>query len=263
MISPGSFRHRERSFEEMKKRLMLAALALGMLAAGPAAATTVEEVLAIADATLTSVKDQTYTASLEVVRDGRTIKTIEFIARLKGLNKRMVKFTAPGDVRDMAILTTDDGLMYVYMPAYKRVRRVASHVRNQGFMGTDISPEEMGNAALSVGWNAKIIKEDAESWVLEMTPKPDNETTYSKRVVTVSKKQKGVSRIESYDASGKMVKTEDRSEWKSLGPVRIPTKYAITDLRSGSKTIMHFKTCEVNQGLPDSAFTRRALMRGD
>jgi outer membrane lipoprotein-sorting protein len=247
----------------MTKTVTLAAFAIAALAAAPAGAETVEEVLAIADATLTKVEDQTYTASLEVVRDGKTIKTIEFVAKLKGLTKRLVKFTAPGDVRDMALLTTDDGLMYVYMPAYKRVRRVAAHVRNQGFMGTDISAEEMGNAALSVGWNARIIKDTAESWVLSMTPKPGNDTTFAKRIVTVSKKQGGVSRIESYDAGGKLVKSDDRSEWKSFGPEHLPTKFVITDHRTGSKTLMFFKGCKVNQGLPDSAFTKRALMRGD
>jgi outer membrane lipoprotein-sorting protein len=236
---------------------------LAMLLAAPAAAETVDEVLAIADATLTNVVDQTYTASLEVVRDGKTIKTIEFIARLKGLKKRLVKFTAPGDLRDMAILTDDEGLMYVYLPAYKRVRRVAAHVRNQGFMGTDISPEEMGNAALSVGWNVKIIKDDPKSWVLSLTPKPGNETTFARRIVTVDRQEKGVSRLESYDAGGKLVKSEDRSEWKTFGPVHLPTKYVITDHRTGSKTIMYLKGCEVNRDLPDSAFTKRALMRGD
>jgi outer membrane lipoprotein-sorting protein len=241
--------------------LTLVALLLGL--AAPARAETIEEILAIADATLTKVKDQTYTASLEVVRDGKTIKTIEFVARLKGLTKRMVKFTAPGDVRDMSLLTTDDGLMYVYMPAYKRVRRVAAHVRNQGFMGTDISPEEMGNAALSVGWKIKLLKEDPKAWVLELTPEAGNETTYSKRIVTVSRIEKGVSRIESYNDKGKLVKTEDRSEWKSFGPVHLPTKYVVKDLLNGSTTIMYFKGCEVNQGLPDSAFTKRALMRGE
>ncbi|HUT79181.1 MAG TPA: hypothetical protein VM285_15895, partial [Polyangia bacterium] len=83
----------------MAKTMTLAALVIAMLAAAPAGAETVEEVLAIADATLTKVVDQTYTASLEVVRDGKTIKTIEFVAKLKGLTKRLVKFTAPGDVR--------------------------------------------------------------------------------------------------------------------------------------------------------------------
>jgi outer membrane lipoprotein-sorting protein len=247
----------------MARTTTSAAVLLAMLIAAPAGAETVEEVLAIADATLTKVKDQTYTASLEVVRDRKTIKTIEFVAKLKGLTKRLVKFTAPGDVRDMAILTTDDGLMYVYMPAYKRVRRVASHVRNQGFMGTDISPEEMGNAALSVGWKARIIKTEPAYWVLHMTPEPGNETTFAKMIVTVSRTEKGVSRIESYDAGGKLLKSQDRSEWKSFGPVHLPTKFVITDHRTGSKTVMYFKACEVNQELPDSAFTKRALMRGD
>ena len=123
----------------MKKLAALAALLLAVSISARSHADEVDEVLAIADANLTKVKDQTYTASLEVVRDGETIKTIEFVAKLKGLNKRLVKFTAPGDVRDMAVLTTEDGLMYVYMPAYRRVRRVASHVRNQGFMAP-ISP---------------------------------------------------------------------------------------------------------------------------
>jgi outer membrane lipoprotein-sorting protein len=247
----------------MTRAVTIAAFAIAALAAAPSRAETIEEILAIADATLTKVKDQTYTASLEVVRDGKTIKTIEFVAKLKGLKKRLVKFTAPGDLRDMSILTDEDGLMYVYMPAYKRVRRVAAHVRNQGFMGTDVSPEEMGNAALSVGWNVKLDKETPKTWVLTLTPKPDNESTFAKRVVTISRTEGGVSRIESYDATGKLVKTEDRSEWKSFGPVHLPTKFVITDKRNGSTTIMYFKGCVVNQNLPDSAFTKRALMRGE
>ena len=251
----------------MKRNLILgaalAALAFGLFAPVAARADEVTDILKKVDGNLTKVKDQTYDAQIEVIRDGKVSKTLSFQVKLKGLAQKMVKFTAPGDVRDMAVLTTSDGLMYVYMPSYKRVRRIAAHVRNQGFMGTDVTPEEMSMASLSVGWNAKILSQDAKVWVLELTPAAGNETMYSKIVVTVSKQHEGVEKIDSYDGAGKLVRSQERTEWKAFGPVSIPSVFTFTDHRTGSKTVMRFLNCTVNQGTPDSAFTTRALMRAD
>lgn len=239
------------------------ALAAGLALSQPAAAGEVEDVLAKVDAVLTKVKDQTYDAELEVMRDGKVTKSFRFTVKMKGLSQKLVRFTAPGDVRGMSVLTTSDGLMYVYMPSYKRVRRIAAHVRNQGFMGTDVTPEEMSMAALSVGWKARILKQDARVWVLELKPAAGNETVYSRLVVTVSKKHEGVERIESYDGAGKMVRTQVRTEWTNFGAVTIPAVMTYTDLKTGSQTVLRFRNCTVNQKIPDSAFTTRALMRAE
>jgi outer membrane lipoprotein-sorting protein len=251
----------------MMKRLTLGTastvLALGLIVPQVSAAGEVEDVLAKVDAVLTKVKDQTYQAELEVVRDGKVTKTLKFTAKLKGLFQKMIKFTAPGDVRDMAVLTTSDGLMYVYMPSYKRVRRVAAHVRNQGFMGTDVTPEEMAITTMSVGWKAKILKQDAKVWVLDLRPDTGNETAYSKLIVTVSKQHEGVEKIDSYDSAGKLIRSQIRTEWKNFGAVAIPSVMTFKDLRTGSQTVMRFLNCSVNQGIPDSAFTTRALTRGE
>jgi len=224
---------------------------------------TVAEILEKVDGNLTRVKDQTYQAYLEVIRDGKTTKTLKFVAKLKGLQKKLIKFTAPGDVRGMAILTTEEGHMYVYMPSYKRVRRVAAHVRNQGFMGSDISPEEMGAATLSVGWKARMLKKNDKAWVLELKPAAGTETVYDKLIVTVSREHEGVEKIESYDAAGKLVKSQVREDWKRFGPIYIPTRFTITDHRTGSSSVLNFENCTVNEGLSDDAFTKRSLMRGD
>ena len=246
----------------MRKLVLLPVLAIGLMTIGQVAeAKDVKEILARVDDTLTKVDDQTYKGNVKVFRDGKETKSLDFTVKMKGLRMKVVKFTAPGDVRGMSVLTTADNLMYVYLPSYKRVRRIAAHVRNQGFMGTDFSPEEMGAAAWSVGWNAKIVKETDKKWVLRMTPQKGTETTFAKRKLHVLKKYGGVSKIESFDADGKLVKTETRSEWKNFGPVTLPTKYVIEDHRTGSKSEMRFSSCKVNQGLKDSAFTKRALMR--
>ncbi len=247
----------------MKTKHLVIGLIVALTWARNVAAGEVEDVLAKADSNLTAVRDQTYKAEIEVVRDGKSIKTLKFTVKLKGLTMKVVKFTAPGDVRGMSILTTADGFMYVYLPSYKRVRRVAAHVRHQGFMGTDISPDEMAAAAISEGWHAKIVSQDDKVWVLELKPKAGNETTYSRQIVTVSKEHEGVEKVESYNSEGKLAKTQIRTEWKSFGVIHIPTIFTYIDNRTGSKTILRFLDCEVNRGIPDSAFTKRALMRGD
>lgn len=236
---------------------------IGTFFTGPASAETVAEILKKVDANLTKVKDQLYHGEIQVIKDGKTTKTMKFDVKLKGLTMKLVKFTAPGDVRGMSILTTPDGLMYVYLPSYKRVRRVASHVRNQGFMGTDLSPEDLSSASLSEGWDASLETEDAQSWVLSLKPKPGNESTYSRLRATVLKKYGGVSKLEYFDSGGKVAKMQVRSDWKSFGPITLPTLFTVTDLKTGSMTLMRFFGCEVNIGMPDSDFSKRAIMRAD
>ena len=229
---------------------------------------TAEEVLSLVDDNLLKLEDSTYRADVSVVRSNKVVKTMKFEAILKGLFKKRIKFTAPGDIAGIAIVTTEENVTYVYMPAYGKVRRVASHVHNQGFMGTDISGEEIGSAALSRGWKGTILKENDSSWILKLLPDKDNETTYSKMIVSVSKKYGGVDKIDSYNADGKKVKTQLRSEWQTFTDkkrnlsVTMPTVYKYIDHLSGSKTILTFRDCKVNQNVPDSIFTRRALMRG-
>ncbi len=247
----------------MKKYPLLrfACAALVLIATRVSGADEAADVMAKVDANLTKVRDQTYDATLNVIRDGKIIKSMAFTAKLKGLKMKLVKFTAPGDVRGMAVLTTENGNMYVYLPSYQRVRRIAAHVRNQGFMGTDFSPDDIGGSALTIGWKANVVNQDEKQWILDLLPTPDNDSMYKRLRVTVLKKTEGVSRIEYFGSDNKHVKTQVRKNWKSFGPITVPTHFRVVDERTGSQTIMEFKDCRVNTGLTDRVFTKRALMR--
>ncbi len=229
----------------------------------PATAETTKEILSKLDGTLTNVKDQSYDVKVQVDRNGKIIKSFEFHIKLKGITMKLAKFTAPGDVRGMLVLTTEEGHTYVYLPSYKRIRRVASHVRNQGFMGTDISPDDMGATTLSEGWDTTLDSEDDKHWIMTLVPLPDNKVDYSKLRITALKKYSGVSKIEYYSRKGKHVKTQIREEWKSFGPITLPMLYTTKNLQTGSVTTMQFSNCKINMGLPKSAFTKRAILRAD
>ena len=99
---------------------------LAASAAVAAGAGEVDDLLARVDKNLELVEDMTYSGEIDVIRDGAVTKHLEFTVKLKGMRMKLVTFTAPGDVRGMAVLTNAQGHMYVYIPAYKRVRRVAA-----------------------------------------------------------------------------------------------------------------------------------------
>jgi outer membrane lipoprotein-sorting protein len=220
-------------------------------------------ILTKVDENLTKVEDSIYDGVIKVVRNGKVTKTIKFNVRLKGIIMKLVKFTAPGDIRGMMMLTTENNLMYVYLPSHKRVRRIANHVLNQGFMGTDISPDDMASSSFSEGWNAAITNEDDEKWILSMSPKPEKKTTYARIKLTVLKSHGQVVKLEYFSAQGKHVKTQTRSVFKMFGNVIAPTLFEFKNVLTGTKTIMEFTDLKVNNGIPKSAFTKRAILRGN
>ena len=81
--------------------------------------------------------------------------------------------------------------------------------------------------------------------------------------ITVLKKYGGVSKLEYLDSRGKVAKRQVRTDWKSFGPITLPTLFTVTDLQTGSKTLMRFDDCKVNTGIQASAFTKRAILRAD
>ncbi|MCP4198608.1 MAG: outer membrane lipoprotein-sorting protein [Proteobacteria bacterium] len=245
-------------------KLMVTAI-IAICIATPAAATS-EKAIAIltkVDENLTKVEDSIYDGVIKVIRNGKVTKNIEFNVRVKGITMKLVKFTAPGDIRGMMMLTTKNNMMYVYLPSYKRVRRVANHVLNQGFMGTDISPDDMASSSFSEGWNAVIAKEDDDQWILSLKPKAGRQTTYASIMLTVKKSHGQVTELKYFSAQGKHVKTQTRGEFKMFGHVIAPTLFEFKNILTGTKTIMEFTDLKVNNGIPDSAFTKRAILRGN
>jgi len=228
-----------------------------------ASAKSVEEILKGLDINFTSIKDAIYDAEMVAYRDQSEVKRIKFSIQVKGLVMKRLKFTYPGDINGMMMLTTAQGNVYVFLPSYNRVRRVATHVRNQGFMGTDISPDDMNSSTYSGLWDVKIVSEDAENWILDAVPRKGVETSYSKQRLTVRKDIIAATKIDYFDANGVHVKTQLRDKFDSFGPGYMPKLYTFKNLKTGTWTVMRFLNCRVNTGIPDSAFTKRAILRAD
>ena len=181
--------------------LLLAALC-GGASADPQQTAAAPAVLVRVDSVLNAPKDQTQQVELTLIEKDGTERSRTLSMWQKGDETRTVKFVAPADVRNIAFLSLPDDVMYLYLPAFKKVRRIASHVKNQRFAGTDFTYDDMGTIKYSEDYDARFQEEtpespqdqenpappqDPESLVLVLTPKEGVEKDYGKLRMWVGK----------------------------------------------------------------------------
>src|SRR5262249_47141675 len=158
----------------------------------------------------------------------RAEKTLGLKVLLKG-EKRFTEFSAPADMKGTKVLIISPTQMYVYLPAFGKVRRIASHTKDQGFLGLTFSQDDMATTAYSPQYTAAILSEDAADWKLSLTPKAGKDTPYTKIEMTVLKDKKVASELKYFGADGKNVKTETRTGFSCEGDVCTPGELKMTD----------------------------------
>src|SRR3954470_16240377 len=141
--------------------LLLLVVAAPAGAAEPTAAEpTAAELLAELDHAMNAFRDGVFELKLRLKQpDGKT-REYAFTTYQKVPNKRLVRFSAPGDVKGMGLLVENLETMYVFLPGFQRVRRMGTHVKNQSFMGSDFSFEDMSQTSFSPTFDPKVVAED-------------------------------------------------------------------------------------------------------
>jgi hypothetical protein len=162
----------------------------------------------------------------------------------------------------MRILVRSVTQMYVYLPAYRKVRRVASHVRSQGFMGTTLSHDEISIVTYGPLFGAKLLSENDTHWTIQASLKDGKEFSYPKLEFDILKNVKQPSEIRYFNEKGVKVKTEHRSNYDCKGTICNPKKLRMVDnTRNGMWTEIICLDWKVNTGVKDSQFTVRSLQR--
>lgn len=219
-------------------------------------------VLRMADDRASAFSDQRYAASMAIHKGGKLTKTLEFDMSMKGLEKQLIVFRAPGDVAGMKVLMQDAETLYVYSPEFKKVRRIAAHMQNQGFLGSAFTYEDMTGLRLSNRYDAKLAGHRGGQTTLALSAKGDIKPTYPKLEVVIDAKAGGVTEIRYFDATGAKIREQHRDEWKTVGKLKIPTRLSMKNVKTGDETVITLTKVEVDVGIPDATFSRRMLMRG-
>jgi len=215
-----------------------------------------------ADGNAQPFDDQTYESTIQYFEGGNLVKTFALNVITQGMHKMLITFEAPGEVRGMRILSADPDTMYVYHPEYRRVRRVAAHVRNQGFMGTNVSYDDMTEHRLSDRWQCSPSETTDDAWILNLTPRAETKSSYSKLRGTIGRKRVQVERIEYFQGT-RHVKSQIREGWRTMEGLEMASRIRFVSHDREAEARVELTQWRVNSGVEDSAFTRRALLRSE
>lgn len=243
------------------KKLLLMTIAGLFLVAGlvlPAMAQDAVSIMKKMDQVMFQPSDQTSNVRMMLTDRNGNERVREASIWQKGSDKRLFRFTKPASEAGIAFLSLPDDLMYLYMPAFGRERRIASHVKNQSFAGTDFSYEDMEAREYASYYTGKVLREEGNNYILELTPQASARSDYSKMIVAVNKQHYTPQRSEAYDRGGNLAKTAVYT-WERLGNYWFPKEIFMKDEKRGSTTRMIMSEVKFDTNLSDQVFTVRNL----
>jgi outer membrane lipoprotein-sorting protein len=174
----------------------------------------------------------------------------------KGTDKRIIRFTAPASQAGIAVLSLPNDVMYLYLPAFGKERRISSSVKNQNFAGTDFSYDDMESKPYSEKYTPKFNTKEGDVFVLELTPK--GRSDYSKIIVNINSINYYPELMEYYDKGNTKIKVA-KYTFEKVGNYWNATEIEMTDLKKNHKTKMLMSDVQYDNGLSDEEFTVRKL----
>ena len=149
--------------------------------------------------------------------------------------------------------------MYVYLPSFGKIRRIASHTKDQGFLGLTFSQDDMATTAYGPIYSAAVRSESGSSWTLTLTPREDAPYAQDRGRVAKDKKVPSRAQVLHRRRRRHAVKTETRTGYSCEGDVCTPGELKMTDNVKNAWTKLVAKSREVNKEISDDVFTTRNL----
>ncbi|MGA1977446.1 MAG: outer membrane lipoprotein-sorting protein [Bacteroidales bacterium] len=180
----------------------------------------------------------------------------EATVQQKGTDKRMFRFTSPASQAGISVLSLPDDIMYLFLPAFGKERRISTSAKNQNFAGTDFSYDDMESKPYSNKYNSKLLNTEANVFVLELTPKVQSD--YLKITININKTNYYPELMEYYDKGNTKIK-EAKYTFKKIGNYWNAQEIEMTDLKKNHKTKMQMSDVKYDAGLTDDDFSVRKL----
>jgi len=242
----------------MKKKNFFMAVIIAAFSLNTAFAQDANTILKKMDDVMYSPKDMTGKNKIVLIDKNGKQETREASILQKGNDKRIFRFTAPASQAGIAVLSLPNDVMYLYLPAFGKERRISTSVKSQNFAGTDFSYDDMEAKPYSDKYTPKLLKTESNVFVLELTPK--GQSDYSKIIVNINNTNYYPELMEYYDKGNTKIK-EAKYTFNKVGNYWNAQEIEMTDLKKNHKSKMQMSDVRYDTGLTDDDFTVRKLIQ--
>ena len=198
---------------------------------------------------------------------GKTRTSVLRTVSKDGGNRQMIWFLAPADDRGVAFLKIEhddqDDEMRLWLPAFKKIRRISGGRKGDAFMGSDLSFEDMTNRPLNE-YTYKLLGTELlageNCYILEVTPRAEVRSAYSKHVTWVTQETLLPVKEESYDRVGNLLKRKSFS-YARIKEYDTPAEITVVNVQKNHRTDLIFENVELDTGVSEDLFHERNLRR--
>lgn len=194
------------------------------------------------------------------------VRTLE---QLDDGDKSLTIFDEPADVKGTAFLSfthkTGPDDQWLYLPALKRVKRIASSNKSGPFMGSEFAYEDLSSQEIEK-YTYKYLRDEAcadglDCFVLERYPVDEN-SGYTRQVVWIDKQEYRPQQVMFYDRKDAKLKTLTYSDYRQyLGKYWRAGSMHMENHQTGKSTLLTWSDYRFQTGLSDRDFNRNTLDR--
>ena len=175
----------------------------------------------------------------------------------KGRDKKLYRYTKPESQAGIATLSLPDDVMWLYMPAFEKPKKISMLAKSQAFTGTDFSYEDMVTTPYAERYTPVLIETGQDSYVLQLKPK-STKSAYSRIIVRINKLYGYPVTMEYYN--GKGIKFKDaKYRYEKTGKYWNAAEVVMKDLEKNHSTRILLSDVKFDQGLTDDLFAVEKL----
>jgi outer membrane lipoprotein-sorting protein len=209
------------------------------------------------DANLAKIKDKSVDIEMTMsnLKTGKSkVKKAELLQ--KGETKKLFRYTFPESDAGIATLTLPNDEIYLYLPMFKKPKKITNMAESNAFNKSDFSLDDMASSDFAEKYSAGLMTYEGDAFKVMLTPK-DAKSPYSKLVMYINKSQYTAEKIEYY------VKTEMQKfalyNYRKVSDVWVADEVSMEDVKKQHKTTLKMTNIKINQGLDDSLFALESL----
>src|SRR5688500_9161502 len=211
-------------------------------------------------------------------RQGRLRERVLTLLALRGAkgagDRTLIRFTYPNDMRNTGFLVWEhpggDDERFLYLPALGRVRRIAGEEKQESFVGSDLSYEDVGGrdiadytyafASESAVWTAPDGSKHP-AWALESRAR-DKNADFPRSVSLVLKDRFIVVHSDIFNARSERAKVFDVRRLDPRDQTCTVLELTVVNEREKTRTELTTTSIRHHVGLTENDFSRRELEQG-
>jgi outer membrane lipoprotein-sorting protein len=191
-----------------------------------------------------------------------------------GVEKRLIRFMEPADIKGTGLLTydyeEDEDDIWLYMPVLRKSRRIVSTEKSKNFMGSEFTYADMIPPSLNE-FKFNLLNEEEinniRCYQIEWIPVDEDiadENGFSRRITFVGKEDFMIRKSLYYDIDDELQKELLVKNIKELDPVNHryrAMKMEMINHQNGRRSVLENTKLEFNPNIIDDYFTLRYLER--